>query len=62
MEETKERWDEMRKEGQIEFLQRLKAEESVKEYLKNQAPQGLEYVPINYYAKFLKDQLNQACE
>ena len=53
------KWDGLSSVEQTDFLTRVEAEESIIEYLKakDKAP---DYLPVNYYARFLKDRLTGA--
>ena len=62
MESTKAQWDALTSQERRDFTMRVEADQSVINYLKTDAPQGLDYLPVNYYAHFLKDQLTQANE
>ena len=62
IESTKAQWDALTSQERRDFTMRVEADQSVINYLKTEAPQGLDYVPVNYYAHFLKDQLTQANE
>jgi hypothetical protein len=50
---TKIKWDSLASTERADFIARVAAEKSVKEFLKSD-PKA-EYNPINYYAKFLEE-------
>ena len=58
LEVCKDRWDSLALEERADFVARVAAESSVITYLQSQKP-GQEYAPVNYYAKFLKEQLDK---
>ena len=51
----KHKWDSMSERERSEFVQRVEAEKSIKEYLRTESQS--EYVPVNKYARYLQDQI-----
>lgn len=51
------KWDSLSEMERSEFIQRVEAEKSIKEFLRTGSQN--EYIPVNSYAQFLKEQITK---